>query len=155
MTLIRWNPVREPASVPGDILSMQREINRLFDGFFRGGDQDEGFAPAAWAPAVDIAETEGSYIVRMELPGVTKKDVGITLRENVLTVSGEKRLESETGDAGLLRSERSYGSFQRSFALPSGVQADRIEAGFTDGILTVTLPKSEEAKPRRIDVKVR
>jgi HSP20 family protein len=153
--MVRWKPARELAPLPGDVLSMQREINRLFDGLFRGGAWDESLEDSSRVPAVDIAENYSSYIVKAELPGVTKKDVAITLQDNVLTVRGEKRQEKEPKDASFHRSERTYGAFQRSFTLPSTVVAEKIDASFTDGILTVTLPKSEEAKPRQIEVKLK
>jgi HSP20 family protein len=86
---------------------------------------------------------------------VTKKDVAITLQDNVLTLRGEKRQEKESKDASFHRSERTYGAFQRSFTLPSTVVAEKIDAAFADGVLTVTLPKSDEAKPRQIEVKVK
>lgn len=157
MTLIRWNPVYDAELPAGGILSMQREINRLFDSFFRGGAQeDEGLFPCAWAPAVDLAEKEGDFVVKAELPGVDRSDVRITMQDNVLTIRGEKRQEKEeSGKPNYRRVERSYGSFERSFALPAPVKSDGVEAAFKDGILTITLPKAEEARPRQIDVKVK
>jgi HSP20 family protein len=135
---------------------MQREINRLFDGFFQGGLQDDGTVfTSAWNPAVDIAEQDNDYVVRMELPGVGKDDVKITMRENILTVKGEKKKEKESKGSSFHRVERSYGSFERSFTLPSAVKADSIDASYRDGILSITLPKAEEAKPKQIEVKVK
>jgi HSP20 family protein len=155
MSLIRWNPNRELGSFPSDILSMQREINRMFDSFFRGGLAEEtALAPTAWTPAVDIAEHDEEYVVKMEIPGVDKNDVKITMRDNVLTVSGEKKNEKESKGSNYHRIERSVGAFERSFALPSSVKADSIDAVFKDGILKITLPKSEEAKPKQIEVRV-
>ena len=156
MSLIRWNPARELASFPSDILNMQREINRMFDGFFREGLRDEdGMVASAWTPVVDIAEKEDSYNVKMELPGVSKDDVKITVNGNTLTVSGEKKHEQESKEANYHRIERSYGAFQRSFTLPTGVRSDAIDATFKDGVLLIALPKSEEAKPKQIAVKVK
>jgi HSP20 family protein len=156
MSLIRWSPTRELGSFPSDILSMQREINRMFDSLFRGGWSDETtLAPMSWSPAVDIAEHDDEYVVKMEIPGVEKGDVGITMHDNVLTIRGEKKQEKESKGSNLHRVERSYGAFERSFSLPSSVKAERIDASFKDGILNITLPKAEESKPKQIDVKVK
>ncbi|MGB2868076.1 MAG: Hsp20/alpha crystallin family protein [Bacteroidota bacterium] len=156
MSLIRWNPIRESATLPSDFFGIQREINRVFDNFFRGGMQDDGtLGFSMWTPAVDIAEHENDYVVNVELPGVSKDDVKITLESNILTIRGEKKQEKESKDQSLHRVERSYGAFQRSFTLPTTVKNERIDAVFNDGILTVTLPKAEEAKPKQIEVKVK
>jgi HSP20 family protein len=156
MSLIRWNPTRELTGWTNDLFNMQREINRVFDNFFRGGVQaDESFGLSYWTPAVDIAELENEYVVKVELPGVSKDDVKITLESNVLTIRGEKKQEKEAKDGNYHRVERSYGSFQRSFTLPTTVKNDKIDAVYKDGILTITLPKAEEAKPKQIEVKVK
>ena len=156
MSLIRWNPTRELTTFPFEGLDMHREINRMFDNFFRGGIQDDGTIFASvWTPVVDIAEQDNEYTVKVELPGVSKDDVKITMQDDILTIRGEKKAEKETKETGYHRTERSYGSFQRSFTLPTHVKSDRIEASYTDGILTIALPKAEEAKPRQIEVKVK
>lgn len=154
MTLIRWSPTRELTTFPFESLNMQREINRMFDNFFRGGIQDDG-AISFLTPAVDIAEGDSDYTVRVELPGVSKDDVKITIQDNILTIRGEKKEEKEAKESNYHRTERSFGSFQRSFTLPTHVKSDKIEATYKDGILTVTLPKAEEAKPKQIEVKVK
>jgi HSP20 family protein len=115
---------------------------------------DETFS-SYWTPAVDIAEQENEYLVKMELPGVNKEDVKISLESNILTIRGEKKQEKEEKNKSLHRVERSYGSFQRSFTLPTSVKNDKIDAFFEDGVLSVTLPKMEEAKPKQIEVKVK
>jgi len=126
----------------------------MFDGFFRGtGDEDYTFS--SWTPAVDIAEHDNEYLVKAELPGVNKDEVKLTLENNILTIRGEKKQEKETKKENYHRVERNYGSFQRSFTLPAAVKADKIDASYKDGILTVSLPKSEEAKPKQIEVKVK
>ncbi|MBI2619679.1 MAG: Hsp20/alpha crystallin family protein [Ignavibacteriales bacterium] len=150
MSLIRWNPARET-----ERWNMQREINRLFDSFFRGGIQDEDFGLGVWTPAVDIVEHENEYVVRVELPGISKEDVKIILESNVLTIRGERKQEKDVKEENYQRMERSYGSFQRSFTLPTTVKNDNIDASYKDGILTITLPKLEEAKPKQIEVKVK
>lgn len=134
---------------------MRREMNQLFNNFFHSDMQDDGsFGLSYWTPAVDVAELENEYIVNVELPGVSKEDVKITLESNILTIRGEKKEEKETKGNNYRRLERSYGSFQRSFKLPTTVKSDKIDAVYKDGLLTITLPKEEEAKPRQIEVKV-
>jgi HSP20 family protein len=156
MALIRWNPTHELDRWPSDFFGIQREINRVFDDFIHGGVQaDEGFMTSYWTPAVDIAEQENEYIVKMELPGVNKDDVKISLEANILTIKGEKKQEKEEKNKNLHRVERSYGSFQRSFTLPTTVKSDKIDAIFKDGVLSISLPKAEEAKPKQIEVKVK
>jgi len=126
----------------------------MFDGFFRGtGDED--YAISSWTPAVDITEHDDQFVVKVELPGVNKDDVKITLENNILTIRGEKKQEKETKKENYHRVERSYGSFQRSFTLPTTVKSDKIDAAYKDGILQIALPKAEEAKPKQIEVKVK
>ena len=154
MSLVRWNPARELATWPSDLFGIQREMNRMFDGFFRGtGDED--YTLSSWTPAVDIAEHDDEYLVKVELPGVNKDDVKLTLENNILTIRGEKKQEKETKKENYHRVERSYGSFQRSFTLPAAVKADKIDASYNDGVLTVSLTKAEEEKPKQIKVKVK
>jgi len=156
MSLIRWNPLHELDRWPSDFVGVQRDINRLFDNFFHSGSQtEETMATSYFAPAVDIAEQENEYVVKIELPGVAKDDVKISVESNTLTIKGEKKQENEQKSKNFHRVERSYGSFQRSFTLPSTVKNDKIDAVFNSGILTITMPKSEEAKPKLIEVKVR
>lgn len=159
MKLIRWNPVRDVTAwhpitdFASEFASMQREIDRMFDGF-RGGTVDEN-ASSLLMPVVDIAERENDYQIKVELPGVEKNDVRITVQNDVLTIRGEKEKGTEQKNENYRRVERSYGSFQRSFAMPTSVQSDKIEASYDNGILTITLPKLEEAKPKEIEVRVK
>lgn len=156
MSLIRWSPARDLATFPSDIASMQREMNRVFNSFFHGeADEEFPLAASTWRPAVDITEGDSAFLVKMELPGVTKEDVKITMENNLLTVRGEKKEEKETKGTNVHRIERGYGLFQRSFTLPATVKGEKIEASFRDGILSITLPKSEEAKPKEIEVRVK
>lgn len=156
MSIVRWNPVRDLATFPSDILGMQKEMNKMFNRFFRGGTLDEGdLTPSAWVPAVDLIENDDSYIAKVELPGVSKDDVKITLQDNSLTIRGEKKEEKETTESNYHRLERSYGSFQRSLALPGSVRSDKVAAEYKEGILTITLPKAEESKRKQIDIKVK
>jgi HSP20 family protein len=159
MTLIRWNPERKLApwhpvnNFTGEFFNMHREIDRLLDRL--AGDVTDDGKTSTWLPVVDVLERDDAFEVRAELPGIKKEDVKITLRDDILTIRGEKKQESEKKEQNYHRVERSYGSFQRSFALPASVQGDKIDATYHDGVLTVVLPKSEEAKPRDIEVKVK
>ena len=156
MSIVRWNPARELATFPGDVINMQREINKMFDNFFRGGTLEDGsLGSSVWTPAVDVEERDDEYQVKVELPGVNKDDVKITMQDNVLTIRGEKKQEKESKNSNYHRVERSYGSFQRSFTLPTSVKHDKIEASYKEGILTIGLPKAEDAKPKHIEVKVK
>lgn len=155
MSIVRWSPARDLATFPSDVLNIQREINRMFNSFFRSEEEGDSLANAAWNPAVDIAEQDEEYVVKVELPGVSKDEVKIVVQENMLTIRGEKKQEKESKGSNYHRAERSYGAFQRSFALPSTVKGEKIEATFKDGVLSVSLPKAEEAKQREIEVKVK
>jgi HSP20 family protein len=156
MSIVRWNPAHELATFPTDVMNMQREINRMFDKFFHGGTVDDGsFGTSLWTPAVDVAEHDDAYQVKVEIPGVSKDDVKITMQDNILTIRGEKKQEKESKRSNSHRVERSYGSFQRSFTLPTSVKHDKIEASYRDGILTIAVPKAEEAKPKQIEVKAK
>lgn len=160
MTLIRWTPVRDvtawhPVSdIASEFVTMQREIDRMFDRF-RGGVLDEGTSNAGIVPAVDIVERENDFLVKVELPGVSKEEVKITIQNDVLTIRGEKKQEKEKKGDTYHRVERSYGVFQRSFTLPASVQPEKIEATHENGVLHLVIPKAEEAKPKEIEVKVK
>jgi HSP20 family protein len=148
MSLIRWRPTR-------DLLSIRDEMNRLFDNFFTGlPERRRGLLEGEWAPSVDIAETDNEVVVTAELPGIKQDDVDITITDDVLTLKGEKKEEKEVKEKNYHRIERSYGSFQRSISLPAGVQADKAKATYKDGVLHITVPKAEEAKPKQIKIDV-
>ncbi len=102
---------------------------------------------------LNVTEKEDAYVMKVELPGVSKDDVKITLKENLLTIHGEKKREKEEKDKSYFRSERVYGSFERTFTLPSLVKGEKIEANFKDGVLTIEIPKAEEVKPKEIQIK--
>jgi HSP20 family protein len=143
MALVRWDPIRELDSLQGD-------MNRLFDRFF------EGRAPNGtarrWIPAMDLVETDDHLVLRGDLPGMSEDDLDIEIKDNVLTVSGERKAESEEKGEGYHRVERAFGSFSRSLTLPQGVDADQIKAEFDKGVLEVTIPKPAEAKPTRVQI---
>ena len=142
--------------------SFRREMDRLFDDFFTPAPAEgRNFgAPAAQAaaimrPSIDVDETDQAYTVTAELPGLSEKDIQLNLRENTLTISGEKKSERNEAQGGRRYSERSFGRFERSIPFPAEVDADRVDAAFRDGVLTVTLPKNEKAqdKTRRIEIR--
>lgn len=145
--LTRWNrPTR-------NLSSLQREVNDLFEDFFPTRDSDEGeHRSAVWSPRVDISETEDSHVISMDLPGLTKDDVEITLENNVLKVSGEREMSREEKEGDYSRIERSYGRFFRSFNLGQGVDPAEIEATHENGVLTIRLPKTEREKTKKIEI---
>ncbi len=125
--------------------------DRFFNRFLEGSPAlatDSG----SWVPSTDIRETDSAFELHADLPGMTKKDVELTFEDNVLTLNGERRVEEKTEDKGFRRIERSYGKFTRSFRVPTHIDADGIKASFKDGVLTVTLPKSAEAQPRKLSI---
>jgi HSP20 family protein len=124
---------------------------RLFETLFNQ-DQGEDITTRTWTPPVDVRETEDAFVVTAELPGLSREDIQITLENNILRVSGERKFERDEKQDNYHRIERSYGAFTRSFALPSQVDADRVQAAFKDGVLTITVPKAEAARPRKIDI---
>ena len=142
MTLVRWDPYRE--------LNSPSQLGRFFDRW--PGVTDSPTTTSAWAPNVDIFESENEVVVKAELPGVNLKDVEINVEKNVLTVSGERKLEFEEKKENYHRVERAHGSFSRSFSLPQLIDEDKIEADYKDGVLTVHVPKHEKAKPRQIKI---
>lgn len=126
-----------------------QEVNRLFNTLF--GDVDTG-AARRWVPAMDLVEADDHFVLKADLPGLSEDDVNVEVRDNVLTISGERRAEHESNDRGWVRVERSFGHFSRSLTLPEHVDADAITAGFENGVLEVRVPKPEERKPRRIQI---
>mgnify|MGYP001159251806 CR=1 FL=1 len=137
-----------------DFGSLQERINRLFDDTLRASEGDEELMRGAWAPAVDIHETEDGYAVTADLPGVKKEDIEVDLKNGTLTIKGEKKFEERTPKENFIRIERSYGKFVRSFVLPNNVEPDKIKAVFKDGTLQLQIPKKEEAKPKQIKIDV-
>lgn len=140
--MTRWEPFR-------DIARLQDEMSRLFEDRRFGAGESVG-----WTPACDIYEDEEGVALRFELAGVDPKDVDVRFENGVLTVKGERKLEREDKRDNYHRIERSYGTFTRSFSLPGTVDADKVKAETKNGVLTITLPKKAEAKPRAIQVKV-
>jgi HSP20 family protein len=144
-TLSRFEPFR-------GVSTLQDQINRVFnDVFERAGDESN---LTSWAPSVDIYETEPELVVKADLPDVDSKDLDIRVENNILTIRGERKFEKKVSEEKYLRVERAYGSFSRSFSLANTVNAEAIKADYQNGVLTVTIPKREEAKPKQIKVNV-
>jgi HSP20 family protein len=139
---------------PEPVNTLQQRLNRLFEETFLPL-VAEPFSIAAWCPSCDIYETETEIVVKAEIPGVKKEDVKLNIQDNVLTLSGERKFEEETKKENYLRVERGYGSFTRRFTLPPFVDAKKISAEFKDGLLEVKLPKSEEAKSKEVEIKIK
>ncbi len=139
MAIIRWDPFRE-------MTQAQSQLNKLVDQVW-GGRQE------SWLPAIDVFDQKDAVVLKAELAGMNPDDIHIEVEDNVLTVRGERRFEEEVDEDRYYRVERRFGSFQRSLALPQGMRASDISASYEDGILTITVPKVEEEKPKRIEVK--
>ena len=142
-TLTRWEP-----------LELEDVQNRLSKFFTRRGNGNDDITLADWAPAADITEDEKEYVIKAELPDVRKEDVKVTVENGVLTIAGERKFEKEEKKKKYHRIERSYGTFVRSFSLPDVADASKVKAEFKNGVLTVHVPKSEQAKPKQIEVNV-
>ena len=144
-TLSRFEPFR-------GVTTLQEQINRLFnEAFDRSPDQS---SLASWAPPVDIYETEHELVVKADLPDVRPEELEVRVENNILTIGGERKFEKKVNEDNYLRVERSYGSFSRSFSLANTVNTEAIKADYKDGVLTLTVPKREEAKPKQIKVQV-
>lgn len=146
MSITKYDPFRE-------LRSLQDEMNRLFLSNVARGDERE-LARGAWTPSVDIFENKESLVIEAELPGMKPEDVNVSIENNVLTLHGERKFEKKDEGDNFHRVERSYGSFTRSFTLPPTVSSENVNAVFENGVLKLTLAKREEAKPRRIEIKV-
>jgi HSP20 family protein len=144
MNFVRWNPFH-------DMTLLQHQMNRLFESSLQGwpGESD---GVSNWMPPADIYETDGDLVVMTDLPGVDPKQIEVRVENNVLTVRGERRFEQKSEKENFHRVERSYGTFARSFTLSTSVDADKIRANYKDGVLSISLPKAEQAKPKRIQI---
>ncbi len=145
-TISRWEPFR-------GLSTLHDQVNRLFnETVLRGHGEDS--ALTTWSPAVDIYETENELVVKADLPDVSEKDIDVRVENNLLTVRGERKFEKSVSEDNYLRVERSYGAFSRSFSLPNTVNAEQIQVEYKNGVLTVTMPKREESKPRQVKVSI-
>jgi len=148
MTPIRWDPFK-------NLVTLQERMNRLFDESMQRGRETEPFGGGSWAPPVDIYETDGEVVLVAELPGMDEKDIDIEVKENVLTLKGERRMEKSVKEEGYHRVERAYGPFSRAFTLPQSIQHDKISAGYTKGVLEIRMPKSVKAKAHQIKIETK
>ena len=153
MAITKWNPARE-------LLNVEREFNKMFNslgsrfGLMDSSDMEE-YENAVWMPLTDISEDKDNFVLKLDLPGVSKDDVKISFTDGILNISGERKQEKDSKDAKFHRMERAYGKYFRSFTLPNKIREDKIDAEFKDGQLIITVPKAEEAKPKEIPIKVK
>ena len=147
MAIVRWmDPFR-------DVMGIQNRVNRLFEELLtRGRGREEGLEAGAWIPAVDIYETDDDLVVKAELPGVEKDQIGVEVKGGVLTLRGERKHEKDVKEENYHRIERGYGNFLRSFALPASVEEEKVSARLTGGVLEIHLPKKAEAKPKQVKI---
>lgn len=149
MAIVRWDPARE-------LDSLQGEMNRLFSSFLEPSGRRAGNGSVAhrWIPAMDLVETDERFVLKADLPGLSEDDVNIELDDNTLTITGERRTEHEQRTEGYYRVERASGAFARQLTLPEGVDAEGVKASFDRGVLEVSIPKPEQAKPRKVKIAV-
>jgi HSP20 family protein len=149
MAIVRWEPFRE-------LLSTQDRFNQLFNRTFSQvfGPEGQELGSRSWSPAVDVYETDQSLVIKAELPGIDPKDLEVRVENKTLFIKGERKFEKDTKEGNYHRVERSYGTFLRSFTLPSSVNAEGAQAEYRDGILALKLAKREEAKPKTIQIQV-
>ena len=151
MALIRWKPNTEVWDPFGSLEEVREEMNRMFDTSLR---RRGSLFAGAFVPAIDVVEEKESFLVKADLPGLGKDDVSVAIQDNFLTIKGERKHEIEKKDSNFYHQERVHGQFVRTVELPTRVDASKVLATFKDGVLQVTLPKSEEAKPKEIKVNV-
>jgi HSP20 family protein len=143
--LTKWEPF-------SDLVSLRDDMDRFFETFFGQHPEDrEGF----WTPILDIEESNGNIVVKAEIPGMEKDEIKVSVRNNMLSISGERKQEIETKDKTFHRIECSYGKFSRTITLPSEIDADKIKAAYKDGVLNIVLPKPESMKPKQIEVEIK
>lgn len=146
MTITRYDPFR-------DLRNLQEEVNRLFTGNVGRSFEDEGIARGSWSPSVDIYENKEQIVLEAELPGMKREEFDLTVENNTLTLRGERQFEKKQEADNYHRVERAYGSFTRSFTLPNTVSGEGATADYRNGVLRVVIPKREETKARRIEIR--
>jgi HSP20 family protein len=144
-SITRWDPFV-------NFTGLQEQLNRLFESGLPG--RSDNSALTTWAPAVDIYETENELVLKADLPDINEKDLDVRVENNTLTIHGERKFEQKVKEGSYLRTERSYGSFSRSFSLPNTVNTDAIKAEYKNGVLTIELPKRAESKPKQVKVNI-
>jgi len=163
--LVRWTPgglinpevfgrFEDVGDFRREINRMNRNMNRMFRRFLRRT-PSPAFMEGAWSPAIDLEEDADKYIVKAELPGINKEDIKVSVTDNTLTLSGERRFEREGREKAYRHYERAYGKFQRAFTLPSQVNSEQIKASYNAGILEIDIPKSETGKAREIEIQIK
>ncbi len=145
MPAVKWEPFR-------DLLSLQERMNRLFDETVGRTETREELIQSNWVPPVDIYETAEAIVLQAELPGLTREDIQVEMRDNALSLSGERRFQKDVNQENYHRIERAYGPFSRSFALPSTVEPEKIRAHFSNGVLEIVIPKQEKTRPKQIKI---
>lgn len=147
MAIVKYNPF-------GDLRTLQEQMNRLLDMAW-SKESGEELREGVWQPPVDIFEDENGVVIKVELPGIDQKDIDVRIEDNTLTIRGERKHDQEVKKENYHRVERYYGSFQRSFSLPTTIDRETVKAVCDKGILTITLPRREETKPKQINVEVK
>ena len=149
MSLIKWDPFR-------DLLSLQERMNKLFEeSLSRSGKDQEDLTVGRWSPAIDVMENEQEIVIKGELPGIELKNVEVLIKDNLLTLRGERKFEKEEEKENYHRIERAYGAFQRVFTLPASVEQDKVKAKMRDGILEIRLPKAKKELPKKVEIEVK
>jgi HSP20 family protein len=154
MNIVKWQrPTLSTWPSFGRLSDLRDEIDRLFESPLSELTRTSQLL-SGWTPALDVYENKDNFVVKAELPGMKKEDIEVSLHDGSLSISGERKTESKHEEGGVYRAERFFGRFQRTVTLPTAVAADKVKAAYNDGVLTITLPKTEEAKPKKIDVSV-
>ncbi len=154
MNIVKWQrPTLTNWPGFGRLSDLQDEIDRIFESPLTELTRTSNLL-SGWTPALDVHEDKNNFIVKAELPGMKREDIEVAWHNGTLSISGERKAETQQAEAEVYRAERFFGRFQRTVALPAAVAADQVKAAYKDGILTITLPKTEEAKPKQIDVSV-
>ena len=154
MNIVKWQrPTLTNWPGFGRLSDLRDEIDRLFESPLTELTRTSNLL-SGWTPALDVHEDKNNFIVKAELPGMKREDIEVAWHNGTLSISGERKAESQQAEAEVYRAERFFGRFQRTVALPAAIAADQVKAAYKDGILTITLPKTEEAKPKQIDVSV-
>lgn len=148
MAIVRWDPFR-------DLAEVQERVNRVLGDFYGGRGQDDVMRRGTWIPPVDIYEGNNhEMVIKAELPDIRRDDIDIRVEDNTLTITGEKKVDETVRQDQFHRIERAYGSFTRSFSLPATIDTEKVKADYKNGVLTITLPMREEAKPKQIQVQI-
>jgi len=150
---MKWGLTKRSGDIDNTLDSFRKNMDRVFDDFFSL--KPTTLFESEWLPTLDVEENDKAVHVKAEMPGINEKDLNVTLENNVLTISGEKKEEKEDNKKNYVLSERRFGSFSRSVTLPDGIKSEKIKAGFKNGILNIEIPKEETAKPKKISIEVK